>query len=222
MSASKLLKYARLTVHFAFTGLNSKPKASQLLRFFKLNNDISKKEDNRSDHSQEVISKENEENFHSRPPKCKLPKNCTEDAKSSTVKKSFRPHDYDYDDEDDDEDYDDFRSSNDYPEDDEFPEEDTIGSYRAFEDSPPRPRDPGPSAEDYEDDHESDYEFEDEPRDRPRYEDDLDQERDRWDWESPLWHHGMLLHQTQQNVVPSVHSVDNGNEVFFSFFFFVT
>lgn len=191
MSASKPLKHARITVSFALTGLNSKTKVSPLLRFFKLNNEISKKQDNGSDHSQEVITKENEETFHYRPPKCKLLKNCSEDAKSSTVKKSFRPHDYDYDDEDDDEDYDDFRNNNDYPEDDEFPEEDTIGSYRAFEDSPPRPRDPEPSAEDYEDDPESDYEFEDDPRDRFGYEDNLDQERDWWDWESRLRHHGM-------------------------------
>ena len=52
------------------------------------------------------------------------------------MKKSFRPHDYD-----DDEDYDDPGSDYEEPSDEEFPEDDFSGSYRSYNDMPPRPRD---------------------------------------------------------------------------------
>ncbi|XP_068679605.1 uncharacterized protein [Montipora capricornis] len=178
--------------------LTSKLKQRSLLKFFKQNNEIARRNTKGSNYSTvNTISATKEEGPSHPFPKCghnstgTAKRNCTEDAKSGTVKKSFRPHDYDYDD-DDDEDYDDLRRDYDeYPEDNELPEEDTMGSYRAFEDSPPTPRDPEPFDEDsdYEDDHGRGFGDEYEPRDRPGYEDDLDRERERWDWEPPRRHH---------------------------------
>ena len=188
-----------------FAGLNPNLNKKSLLKFFKLNNDvISKEESIGSDQSAANatlnISKK-EESVHSSPLKCRRnstltlgKENCTKKHNSKTVKKSFRPNDFD-----DEDDYDDPRDDyEDSPDEEEFSEEDTRGSYRAFEDSPPRPRDlesyedSSERLRDYEseDDHERDSEYEDEPRDRDRYEDDLDGERDDWDWEPPIRHHG--------------------------------
>lgn len=126
---------------------------------------------------------------------------CFKRQKNNAVKKSFRPHDYD-----DDEDYDDSRS--DY-EDEDFPEDDLPGSYRSYNDLPPRPRDSeglygGPSERlrDYEAEEEDSearrrYEFGNEPPNRRGYEDELDDEddeddeRDGWNWEPPKRYHGI-------------------------------
>ena len=189
-----------------FAGLNPNLNKKSLLKFFKLNNDVIRKEEsigfNYFAVNQTLNISKKEESMHSpslkggRNSTLTLGKeNCTKKHKSKTVKKSFRPHYFD-----DEEDYDDPRDDYDEgPRDEEEPsEEDARGSYRDFEDSPPRPRhlvsyeDSSERLRDYEseDDHERDSEFEDEPRDKPLYEDDLDGERDDWDWESPIRHHG--------------------------------
>lgn len=192
-----------LMVDFAFTGSDTKLQKGSLQKFFNLNNDlVTGKDSIGSDQSTiNATSKSPEKkvpSLHSLPLRCKQhstgslgKKLCTKKHISSAVKKSFRPHYYD-----DDEDYDDPRD--DYDEtldDEEIPEEDVTGSYRAFEDSPPRYDDDSSERfRDYEseDDHESwrGHEFEDEPLGRPGYEDDLEDESDRWDSEQPRRHHG--------------------------------
>ena len=114
------------------------------------------------------------------------------ESKSNTVKKSFRPHDYDDDDDDDDdEDYDDY---NETPDEEEFPGETEAGSYRSFDDSPSSaPRDHerfyDDESEHYDRDSWQGHDFDDEdyrPLERPGYEHDMDD----WDWDLPRRDHG--------------------------------
>ena len=182
-----------------FTGSAAKFPKQSLLKFFTLNNDFvasgeSKESEHISGNVKSNISEKIVPSLNSTPLTCEQhstgtpgKKLCTKKHKSNAVKKSFRPHDYD-----DDEDCDDPRSDDDEsPDDEELPEEDMAGLDRAFEDSPPRPRDPE-SLDESEDDRETRRrpEFEDDPRDMPGYEDDLDGEREGPDWEPPRRHHG--------------------------------
>lgn len=183
------------------TGIYTKSNRNSLLKFFKLNNGATNKGSVGSDHSSvDVKLNVSNKDRSSLSASLKCEQNftttfgkpyCTEKHKGNAVKKSFRPHDYD-----DDEDYDDPPGDyDDSPEDGEFSEEETRSSYRAFDDSPPRPRDLEEGRfRDYEpeDDRERNpaFEFQDESLDRPGYEDAFDGERDGWDWGAPIHHHG--------------------------------
>ena len=185
------------------------------MKFFKLNSDLESPGQYNTSRNQTTNTSAKAESIFSSSWICRHNstgitryKKCLKRQKNNAVKKSFRPHDYD-----DDEDYDD--PGSDYeetPEDEEFPQDDLPGSYRSYNDLPPRPRDSeglygGPSERlrDYEAEEEDSearrrYEFEDEPPNRPGYEDELDHEddeddeddeRDGWDWEPPRRHNGI-------------------------------
>lgn len=179
------------------------------MKFFKLNSDLESPGQYNTSRNQTTNTSAKAESILSSSWICRhnstgitRNKKCLKRQKNNAVKKSFRPHDYD-----DDEDYDDpGRDYEEPPEDEEFPEDDLPGSYRSYNDLPPRPRDSkglygGPSERlrDYEAEEEDSearrrYEFEDEPPNRPGYEDELDDEddeRDGWDWEPPRRYHGI-------------------------------
>ena len=115
------------------------------MKFFKLNNDLESPGQYNTSRNQTTNTSAKPESILSSSWICRhnstgiiRNKKCVKRQKNNSVKKSFRPHDYD----DDDEGYDD--PGSDYeepPEDEEFPEDDLPGSYRSYNDMPPRARD---------------------------------------------------------------------------------
>ncbi|KAL9980876.1 hypothetical protein ACROYT_G009515 [Oculina patagonica] len=167
-------------------GSTIKQHEESLLKFFKLN------DESRASGNETVnISNKNESLHLSEKCGPLVKKLCAHrhKSKTNTVKKSFRPRDFD--DDDDEEDYNDYDEA---PDDEEFPEDTETGSYRSFDDS--RPSAPRNHERLYDDDSDvydreswQGHDFEDEDsrsHDRPGYEDDTDD----WDWDSPRRHRG--------------------------------
>ena len=152
-----------------FTGLTIKQHKESLLKFFKLND-----ENPTSQNATLDITNSSG--------KCGLltKKLCVQKHKnkSNTVKKSFRPYNYD-DDDDDEEDSDDYDET---PDDDDISEETERGSYRSY-----APRDHerpyDDESEDYDRESWRGENFDDEDSE-PGYEGDMDD----WDWDSPRRH----------------------------------
>lgn len=182
-----------------FPGSTIKQHEESLVKFFKLND-----ESRASGNETFNISNKNESLHLSGKCGPLVKKFCAHrhKSKTNTVKKSFRPRDFD--DDDDEEDYDDYDET---PDDGEFPEDTETGSYRSFDDSTSAPRDHERLYDDESDDYDREswqgHDFEDEdsrPHDRPGYEDDIDD----WDWDSPRRHRGrhaftstgILIHKT--------------------------
>lgn len=151
-----------------FTGSTIKQHKESLLKFFKLNDE-------------NAISQNATLDITNSSGKCGLltKKLCVQKHKnkSNTVKKSFRP--YNYDDDDEEEDSDDYDET---PDDDDFSEETARGSYRSY-----APRDHerpyDDESEDYDRESWRGENFDDEDSE-PGYEGDMDD----WDWDSPRRH----------------------------------